>query len=497
MKIAFDFVADETPLFVAVGEQLEKEGHKIFGLTLGKRWRQLWEGRFHTAPIINVPINSGTVDYPHDLKKEVERIEKEYGEFHPAAFLPSDRFLYAYDRQHQIIALVDTFRSIESFFDKQAPDIYFCTPIAYLFNLVSHAVCKRRGIPHISLYITRGSTPRFTYSTGVSCKWDPVSNMYHKLDSGISAADQKTIDNAKKKLLQFRSSPHRPYYMKTARANYKFRFIFIKEFITRLKYYYLDGWRGDKSDYMTKSPFWYAWRDTKKFVRANIFSLIKKHIFDSVEKDIPYYLFPLSMQPEASTLIYSEWYIDQLATIQNIARCLPFGTYLYIKEHTSAFGRRGLNFYKGVKKLHNVRLLAPWENTDSLIDNSCGVIVLSSTMGWESLMHGKPTYILGSLFCNDISPSIKANSYDELRQKIYNDYHSNNKKPMISDKSLISFMVSIQTASYPGMVGPAKLDIRHSVLAKGNIQQVTDGLKQIIADCCADKVQRGINRATL
>lgn len=489
MKIAFDFIADETPLFIAVAEKLKKEGHEIAGLTMGNRWRHLWQGRFLTFPISSAPINSRFVKTPPDLMQELEQIEQEYDEFHPSSFLPSDRFLCDYDRSRQIIALVDTFRSVESFFDRVLPDIFFCTPIAYLNNLVTHAVCKRRRIPHISLYITRGSTPRFTYSTGVLCKWDPVSTIYRDLTSGKSVADQEIFDTEKEKLHQFRSSPQRPYYMKTARVNYKFRTVFIKEFFTRLKYYYLDGWRGDKSDYMTKSPFWYAWRDAKKFLRANIYSFIKDHVFDSVEEGTPFYLFPLSMQPEASTLIYSEWYIDQLTTIQNIARCLPLGTRLYVKEHTSAYGRRSLDFYKAIRKIHNVRLLPPWENADFLIKNSCGVIILSSTMGWESLLHGKPTYILGSLFCNDISPIIKVNSYDELRQRIYNDYHHTDKQPKIPDDALINFMVAINTASYPGMFGPPKLDIRHSVLSEGNIRQVTDAIKEITKDFYGDKFQ--------
>jgi len=494
MKVAFDFITDETPLFIAAGELLEKEGYEVTGLTLGKRWRTLWENRFRTAPISTISKYEKDIDYPPVLINELVQIEQEYGQFKPSSFLHSDRFLCEFNRQHQIAILVNTFRCVESFFENEKPDIYFCTPIAYLFNLVTHAVCKRLGIPHISLYSTRGSVPRFTYTTGVSFRWDNVTNLYHNHVLGLLSFNNEAIRAAWEKLRSFRSLPHRPYYMKTARISYKFHMIFLKEFMTRLRYYYVKGWGRDKSDYMTQTPFWYAIRDSKRLLRANIFSKFKGKIFDVAEKDIPYYLFPLNAQPEAATLIYSEWYVDLFSTIQNISRCLPLGTYLYVKEHISAFGRRKMEFYKVLKKLHNVRILAPWENTDSLIINSIGVIVLSSTMGWEALMHGKPAYILGKLFCNDISPVINIDGYDNLRKRLYEDYQMKKYQPLISDDSIVAFIAAIQAASFSGLFAPAKLDVRDTVLSPENVRQVADGLKQIIACECKEKVIEEMKR---
>jgi hypothetical protein len=494
MKIAFDFIADETPLFIAVGEHLKREGLEVVGLTLGNRWRRLWEGRFRTAPIATASINYKKIEFPYDLKKEMDRIEREYGQFHPASFPQKDRFLANYKRTHQIVALVDAFQSIEKFFFNESPDIYFCTPIAYLFNLVSHSICKRHGIPHISLYTTRGVVPRFTYSTGISGRWDAVTDLYQKIIADFHTVDKHVIESAKEELNLFRSVPHRPYYMRIARVNYKFRSIFIKEFFVRMKYYYIEGWGRNSADYMTKSPFWYAWRDIKKFVRAPLFMQLREIIFDTVEEGIPYYLFPLNAQPESSTLIHSPWYVDLPTTIRNISCCLPAGTYLYVKEHTSAFGRRGLKFYKAIKASHNVRLLGHWENTDPLIINSKGVILLSSTMGWEALKHRKPIYALGDLFCNDISPVISIHSYDDLRSRLYEDYHNDYATPIVSDEMLVAFAAALQFASHPGLFAPAKMDMRDSVLSPENVRQVAKGLKQIIAYECKEKVLEEMKR---
>jgi hypothetical protein len=147
-----------------------------------------------------------------------------------------------------------------------------------------------------------------------------------------------------------------------------------------------------------------------------------------------------------------------------------------------------------LKKLHNVRILGPWNNTDLLIVNSIGVIVLSSTMGWEALMHGKPTYVLGKLFCNYISPVINIDGYDNLRKRLYEDYQIKKYQPLISDDSIVAFIASIQAASFPGLFAPAKLDIRNTVLSPENVYQVADGLKQIIAYECKEKVIEEMKR---
>lgn len=487
MKIAFDLVSDETPLFLAAAEQLEKEGHEILGLILGKRWRHLWEGRYRTGPIATVPIHAKSINLPYDLDDEAKRIEEEYGEFFPSSFIQADRFIANYDRKRQLIGLVDAFRSIENFFKQESPDIYFCTPIAYLFNLVSHAVCKKLGIPHIAFYITRGSVARFTYSTGVLNVWDPVVDIYREIMAGKHVVDDMEMENARKELEKFRAAPQRPYYMTTARVNYKFRSIFAKEFFKRVKYYYFDGWGGNSEDYVTKSPFWYAFRDVKKFVRAPLFKRFKEHIFEQPVKDKPYYLFPLNMQPEASTLIHSEWNVDVPTTIRNISCCLPVGCYLYVKEHTSAFGRRSLRFYNEIKTYQNVRLLGPWENTDSLILNSKGVILLSSTMGWEALLHHKPVYALGRLFCRELSPKMTITSYEDLRRQIFKDYHNKSAEPMASDESLIAFFAALESGSFPGLLAPAKLDISGDVLSRENVERVAYGINQIIMRHCHNK----------
>lgn len=109
-------------------------------------------------------------------------------------------------------------------------------------------------------------------------------------------------------------------------------------------------------------------------------------------------LYPMHFHPESSTSILAGTYLDEYEVIRNIAFSLPEGHRLYVKDHVSAWGYPSLEFYNKIKRLPNVRLLGPNENTKQLIKESCGVITLTSTVGYEALLLKKRVYLFGRVF---------------------------------------------------------------------------------------------------
>lgn len=109
-------------------------------------------------------------------------------------------------------------------------------------------------------------------------------------------------------------------------------------------------------------------------------------------------LYPLHFHPEASTSILAGAYLDEYEVIRNIAFNLPEGVRLYVKDHVSAWAFPSVNFYKSLKSLPNVRLLAPEEDTKSLIQRSSAVITLTSTVGYEALLMRKRVFLYGRVF---------------------------------------------------------------------------------------------------
>ena len=117
-------------------------------------------------------------------------------------------------------------------------------------------------------------------------------------------------------------------------------------------------------------------------------------------------MFPIHYQPEASTLVRGLYYLDQPALIDDIAKSLPVGTRLYVKEHYTNRGRQSPDFYHRIRASHGVRLLGPDTNAWELIQGADAVITITSRMGWEGVLAGKPVFTFGETFYNCI-PLVK------------------------------------------------------------------------------------------
>lgn len=146
------------------------------------------------------------------------------------------------------------------------------------------------------------------------------------------------------------------------------------------------------------NPLWtYVSLFTRNVKRRLKIARLKK-IYMPTVRDEKFLLYPMHFHPESSTSILAGTYLDEYEVIRNIAFSLPEGYRLYVKDHISAWGYPSLEFYKKIKQLPNVRLLAPDEPTKQLIKASCGVITLTSTVGYEALLLKKHVYLFGRVF---------------------------------------------------------------------------------------------------
>lgn len=168
-------------------------------------------------------------------------------------------------------------------------------------------------------------------------------------------------------------------------------------------------------DYETRFNINFVHSVKKNTVRKLKKNNYKKYLDSpSVLKDKKYFLFPLHLQPEASTSGQAMFFSDLISTIKYIAFSLPFPYILAVKEHPSAVGTRDSYFYKEIKKIPNVIFLDPFLNNKELIGNSDGIITLTSTLGLEAALIGKPVIVMGEVFYDFHPNCYKVSSYDEI-----------------------------------------------------------------------------------
>lgn len=105
---------------------------------------------------------------------------------------------------------------------------------------------------------------------------------------------------------------------------------------------------------------------------------------------------PLHLEPEATILMYSPLYRNQLEMIRVIRNSLPYQVHLIIKENPKMIGDRKTNFYKEVLKLHNTHFISNSTNPHDIYEHTVGVISIASNSCLEASLLGLPAYTFGN-----------------------------------------------------------------------------------------------------
>jgi len=180
-----------------------------------------------------------------------------------------------------------------------------------------------------------------------------------------------------------------------------------------------------------KTHFSYYGRTKLKVLIKNILLILKtkirklfidKNLEHEIYPNEKFILFTLHQEPERVLLIGAPFYTNQLEIIRQIAKSLPIGFKLYVKEHFSQQLRewRKISYYKEILEIPNVRLYHPTSNIKELIEKSSLVISISGTIGLEAAFFQKPSIVMADLGYT-ILPSVqKLNSIEDLPRTIKN-----------------------------------------------------------------------------
>jgi hypothetical protein len=142
----------------------------------------------------------------------------------------------------------------------------------------------------------------------------------------------------------------------------------------------------------------------------------KNSFFNDPDINDKYVYMPLHLIPESSTLTAAPFYINELTIIEQVSKSLPAGWKLYVKEHQAMLGQRSLKFYKKVNYLHNVTMVSInyYKDPKPWISNSQGVITITGTSAYESVMLGKKAIVFGDVPFNLIEGVIRTRSFEDL-----------------------------------------------------------------------------------
>jgi hypothetical protein len=128
----------------------------------------------------------------------------------------------------------------------------------------------------------------------------------------------------------------------------------------------------------------------------------------------PFVYFPLHVTDDFKVKRVIPHCVDQAYLIEQVADALPQGMDVVLKEHPVSVGRNPLGFLRRLVRRENVRLVAPTTSSLDLIGRAQAVVVISSTVGLEALLHARPVLTLGQPFYSGYGVTVDVDSFREI-----------------------------------------------------------------------------------
>ncbi|MBU6328127.1 MAG: hypothetical protein KGQ89_10890, partial [Verrucomicrobia bacterium] len=398
MNILFllDLAPKYHPMLVGISRELAAQGHKVFHAMDSPQ--NLVRFPEHAPP--------GPLKIFSEFLADHQASGKEPGDFPWTAFFPDfDRYEhYGVNYGNKQDWYLHLASALDAFFDQCMTeweiDAVVYEGVTNSYSFFASKAAERHGATYLGLQESRLPGRHEWHGTSEAYMRDHVAALYRQLEGG----DPETREEKEwleSYLASFNSST--PNYMLSNGLNLespvkKYAKIGHLTTFRRLLLYELTH-RGPRGrNYRSGSPFHYSARHVKRSITRWLRSFHLGHYFDDVPEHERFYLYPLHFHPEASTSVNSRWYVDEYPVIKNLAFSLPPGTWLYVKDHLSAFAYPEREFYQKLAALPNVRLIRPTENLKELLPRSIGLITQTSTAGYEAIVLGKPVWVLGEVF---------------------------------------------------------------------------------------------------
>lgn len=157
--------------------------------------------------------------------------------------------------------------------------------------------------------------------------------------------------------------------------------------------------------------------------------------------------YPLHQEPEATLNYMSEFYSNQVATIENILKCLNVDQVLVVKEHPVDTGSLLRRKFWDLRRQYSGLYYLPAEvHGREVVAVSQRVVTLTSTLGWEAAVMGKKVYVLGQIFYDSFAGVTSVGDFNELKRELRSGLSGGTSALRRAEQ----FVASMKEQSYPG-----------------------------------------------
>lgn len=451
-KILFHLRPWEVGLYVALEDYLNREFNKeldFLYITHHFEAESLLKKRGRDC--ININSELKKIPFPIDWRERLQELENQCRGFtrNFQQYLAAERFFNRKSRDIQIKQLYRTLMFYNPLFEKHKPFFMLSNGPDHMPFWIAMDLLKFHGGHPCGL--VPASWPKNSFSM-----YREVGRIYYGqeiyndlLTRGLTAAEQERAKELQQAFVTGRSVPINI-------SSERFALIRTRSFIQRIKsYYYYNTndfyWqiteRIKGNWYVQKIPF--PGRYILNKIRNKYNFIVSRRFFnETVVQGVPFVYFPLHLEPEATTTIYSNFYDNQLEVIRALSKALPVSWLIAVKEHPNMKHRRSKDFYRSLKKMPNVVMVKTYQPSWQLIRDCEIVATLSGTAGIEASIIGKPVIVFGKPAWG-YSPTVtEAGNLQNLHETIWEAYR---KQLSPDDERVQAFILSWEGANQKGI----------------------------------------------
>ncbi len=396
-RIAFCSIWERTDTWLLLGEELTKRGIQVFHIMTPSvyvdkavsrgipRENILWLRKDEASAFV---VNESDEKLLCEYEVRAGVTAKHY--------VAMDRFLRTESPGFVRKYVVYAFVKIKEFIEKNDILVVSGEP-STMHDLMALLVCKATG-------------RHYTFASGNRFPLDRFNFFNSESEDNIYLMGAKTLEEVEPEYLQMaqeicdkiRSGKKNRDVIRKASKPPKIGMSFLKKLVRGTLHRALVQSKTDAHMYTFKSMF----VDHKYYQIPFNFRLTRykwDKIFEKPIEGERFVFYALNLQPEHSVDVEAPYFMDTVHVLTSIARSLPIGVALYVKEHPNALGVRSVKDLMRIKQIPGVRVIDPFVDSHYLLQMAELTVSLTGTVSIEAAIYGKRTVIFSNTFIKGFS----------------------------------------------------------------------------------------------
>lgn len=303
-----------------------------------------------------------------------------------------------YSHEQMLSILEVALERLEELLDNVEPDIVVSLDPVTFGDYLLYLFCRARGIPMLFFRTTKIEN-YVEFNEGIFGCSDHIYKLFQEYEKEDAQEDEWVkqaeayLAGVKKDDLRYEGMILIPSERKKVKSKNSLVNSLVKGLISESEY--LLKFRKDHCIPGLLTPFLYRKLITPFKARVHNWKYSKYYLSQDQLDSIDFAFYPLQSEPEISSLIWGKSYMNHIETIRNIARSLPVGMKLLVKEHPRALGYRSSGYYRKILEIPNVLLANPDQEVQPIIQGSRLVISVATFVAFEAVIKHVPSIMLG------------------------------------------------------------------------------------------------------